>query len=72
LAVEDASVAAYAVQQRGVFSSSETAQSEDGVAASVALYFSFLQKKPKVFVVTKNSGAWGICWFYGDTRFSSF
>lgn len=48
LAVKDASVAVYAAQQRAVFSSDETVQSEGGVAASVASYFSFLQKQPEI------------------------
>lgn len=48
LAVKDASVAAYAVQQRAVFSSNETELTEGGVATSVAAYFSFLQEQPEI------------------------
>ena len=48
LAVKDTSVAAYAVQQRAVFSSNETELTEGGVATSVAAYFSFLQEQPEI------------------------
>ena len=48
LAVKDASVAAYAAQQRAVFSSDETDLAEGGVTASVAAYFLFLQKRPEI------------------------
>ena len=48
LAVKDASVAAYAAQQRAVFSSDEIELAEGGVGASVAAYFLFLQKRPEI------------------------
>lgn len=48
LAVRDASVAVYAVQQRAVFSSNETEPTEKGVAKSAAAYFAFLQKQPDI------------------------
>lgn len=48
LAVKDASVAAYAEQQRAVFSSTETGHSEVAVADSAIAYFSFLQKHPEI------------------------
>ena len=48
LAVREASVSVYAVQQRTVFSSNETEPTVGGVAASAAAYFSFLQKQPDI------------------------
>ena len=48
LAVKNAAVAAYAEQQRAVFSSTETGHSKSAVADSAAAYFSFIQKHPEI------------------------
>ena len=55
LAVKDAAVASYATQQKAVFSSIWTERDEGGVAASTAVYFSFLQKGNNRFKLTPDS-----------------